>query len=122
MYTAVPYRYILERRRGDDWVEIGQYACEAYAEEAMSEREVSDRARVATLEARLGARWGDEFFRLSPSLCGSRYRVRPLVAVVRSGAPCVEPDTELLDDYECDRAPLWFDVVRLLFRLFGVRL
>lgn len=121
MCAAISYRFVLERQRGVDWVEVGQYSCEAYAEEAMSERMVADRVRMCRYEARLARRWGDEFYRMPPGLYGSRYRIRPLVAWVPDTALPPGVDVECLDEYEYDHAPLWLAVLRVLFRLVGVR-
>lgn len=121
MSAAIPYRYVLERQSGSDWVEVGQYSCEAYAEEALSERMVADRVRVCRYEARLAHRWDDEFYTMSPSLYGCRYRIRPLVAWVRAEASPVGNDVECLDEYEFDHSPFWVSVLRVLFRLVGVR-
>lgn len=121
MGSAIPYRFVLERMCGSGWVEVGQYSCEAYAEEAMSERIVADRVRMCRYEANLARRWDDEFYRIPPSLYGSRYRVRPLMAWVRDEVPPVGDDVECLDEYEFDHAPFWLAVLRVLFRLVGVR-
>lgn len=120
MCAAIAYRFILERRYGDDWVEVGQYTKEAYAEEAMSERIVAERVRNCRYEARLAQMWGDEFYCIPPQLYGCRYRIRSLKAWVPDGDVPIGDDVERLDDYEIDRSPVWFVVLRAVFRLLGV--
>lgn len=121
MCAVVQYRFFLERQRGSEWVEVGQYTREAYAEEAMSEMMVADRARICRYEAQLAHRWGDEFYTMSPSLYGRRYRIRALEAWVSDAD--TQPDSAVgcLDDYECEHYPFWVGVLRVLFRLVGVR-
>ena len=122
MCAVVQYRFLLERQRGSEWVEVGQYSREAYAEEALEEMKVADRARICRYEARLAHSWGDEFYSMSPALYGRRYRIRPLEAWVPDREVVSGGDRECLDDYEIDNRPWWALVVSVLFRLFGVRL
>ena len=121
MCAAIPYRFILERQRGSEWVEVGQYSCEAYAEEAMSERMVEDRVRICRYEARLARMWDDEFYHMSSSLYGSRYRIRSNVVWVPDEQPRLVDDGVCLDDYEIDNSPVWLLVLRALLRLVGFR-
>ena len=121
MCAVVQYRFFLERQCGSEWVEVGQYSCEAYAEEALSEMMVADRVRVCRYESQLARKWGDEFYVMSPALYGRRYRIRPLEAWVPDSETPSGGDVECLDEYEYDDSPLWLAVLRVLFRLVGVR-